>query len=310
MNLAEKKILLTGGGGFLGKFVHQKLLERGVPEANIFIPRSATDDLRQREVCDRAVAGRDIVIHLAAFAGGIQYNGAHPAEMIYNNATMALNLIDAAHRAGVEKFVAWGSVCAYPKIVPVPFKEDDIWNGYPEETNGPYGVAKRTMLTLVQSYRKQYGMNAVYLLPLNLYGPGDHFEPEKSHVVPALIKKFIEAIKQGEKEVEVWGSGKATREFLYVEDAAEAAILAAERYDKPEPVNIGPGKEVSIRELTETIARILGFKGRIKWDATKPDGQPRRSLDVSRAEKEFGFKAKTPLEDGLKKTIEWYKNSL
>lgn len=308
MELRNKKILLTGGAGFLGSFVKGKLLARGVPKENIFIPRSADFDLRQWENCEKVVKGRDIVIHLAAKVGGIGYNQEKPGELFYDNAMMGIQLMEAARQASVEKFVAIGTICAYPKFTPVPFKEDDLWSGYPEETNAPYGLAKKMMLVQAQAYRQQYGFNAIYLLPVNLYGPGDNFSPESSHVIPALIKKVADAQKEGRDFIEVWGTGKATREFLYVEDAAEGIVLAAEKYDKVEPVNLGSGMEISVKNLAELICRLMDFKGEIRWDASKPDGQPRRSLDVSRAKKEFGFKARTSFEEGLKKTIKWYKN--
>lgn len=303
--LKNKKILITGGAGFLGSFVVAKLLERGVPKENIFLPRSKDLDLRKESDCQKAVQGVDVVIHLAAKVGGIGFNKEHPAETFYDNAAMALNLIDASYKAGVEKFVGVGSVCSYPKVVPMPFKEDDLWNGYPEETNAPYGLAKKIMLIQSQAYRQQYGFNAIHLLMINLYGPGDNFDEKSSHVIPAIIKKVNQAKKSGREFIEAWGTGMATREFLYVEDAAEGILLAAENYDKCDPINLGSGMEISIKDLTEKICKFMDFDGEIRWDSTKPDGQLRRMLDVSRAEKELGFKAKTSFEEGLKKTIDW-----
>lgn len=306
MELRNKKILVSGGSGFLGNFVIKTLIERGVPEENIFVPRSSEYDLRKWENCAAVVKNREVVIHLAAKVGGIGFNREKPGELFYDNAIMGIQLMEAARQAGIEKFVAIGTICAYPKFTPVPFKEEDLWNGYPEETNAPYGLAKKMILVQAQAYRQQYGFNAIYLLPVNLYGPGDNFKPESSHVIPALIKKVADAKKENKPFIEVWGTGRATREFLYVEDAAEGIILAAEKYDKPDPVNLGSGMEISIKELTELICRLMDFRGEIRWDASKPDGQPRRMLDISRAEKEFGFRAKTAFEEGLKKTIEWY----
>ncbi len=307
IDLKHKKILLTGGAGFLGSFVVEKLLERDIPKENIFIPRSAEFDLRKWENCQKVVNGQDIVIHLAAKVGGIGYNMEHPGELFYDNLMMGSQIIEAARQAKVEKFVAIGTICAYPKFTQVPFKEDDLWNGYPEETNAPYGLAKKMMLVQAQAYRKQYGFNAIYLLPVNLYGPRDNFNPESSHVIPALIKKVADAQSNTSNNfITVWGTGKATREFLYVEDAAEGIILATEKYNKPDPVNLGSGMEISIKDLTELICKLMNFRGEIRWDSSKPDGQPRRCLDISRAEKEFGFKAKTDFKNGLKKTIEWY----
>lgn len=306
MDLKNKKILVTGGAGFLGSFVVKKLIERGVPKENIFIPRSKDFDLLKWENCQKVVKDKDVVIHLAAKVGGIGFNQKYPGELFYDNLIMGVQLMEAARQAGIEKFVAIGTICAYPKFTPVPFKEEDLWSGYPEETNAPYGLAKKMLLVQAQAYRQQYGFNAIYLLPVNLYGPGDNFNPESSHVIPALIKKVADAKKENKDFIEVWGTGKATREFLYVEDAAEGIILATEKYDKPDPINLGSGMEISIKDLVETICRLMNFKGEIRWDTLKPDGQPRRCLDVTRAEKEFGFKAKTDFETGLKRTIEWY----
>lgn len=308
IDLKTKKILVTGGKGFLGSHVVEKLLARGVPKENIFVPISLEYDLRKLENCQKVVKNQDIVIHLAAKVGGIGLNREKPGELFYDNLIMGVQLMEEARKAGVEKFVAIGTICAYPKFTPVPFKEENLWNGYPEETNAPYGLAKKMLLVQAQAYRQQYGFNAIYLLPVNLYGPRDNFDPSSSHVIPALIKKVYEAQKESRNYIEVWGTGKATREFLYVEDAAEGIILAAEKYDKPEPVNLGAGFEISIKDLVELICKLMNFKGEIRWDTTKPDGQPRRCLDTSRAEKEFGFKAKTKFEEGLKKTIDWYSD--
>jgi GDP-L-fucose synthase len=303
----DKKILVTGGAGFLGSFLVEKLKEKGVNEVNIKIPRSKEVDLRHWGNCLEAVKDIDLVIHLAARVGGIGFNRNYPATLFYDNAIMGIQLMEAARQQNVGKFVVIGTVCAYPKFTPVPFKEDDLWNGYPEETNAPYGLAKKMMLVQSQAYRQQYGFNSIFLLPVNLYGPRDNFDLESSHVIPALIRKFTDAVENNKKEVEVWGTGKASREFLYVEDAAEGILLATERYNKPEPVNLGAGFEIKIKDLVELIAELTGFEGEIKWDTTKPDGQPRRCLDVSKAKKEFGFEAKTDFREGLRNTIDWYK---
>lgn len=306
MNLQDKQILLTGGAGFLGSFVMKKLLERDVPKENIFISRSKELDLRKWENCVKAVGGQKIVIHLAGKVGGIGFNREKPGELFYDNLMMGVQLLEAARLSRVEKFVAIGTICAYPKHTPIPFKESALWEGYPEETNAPYGLAKKMLLVQAQAYRQQYGFNAIYLLPVNLYGPGDNFHPNSSHVIPALIKKIADAKRTGQDYLEVWGTGNASREFLYVEDAAEAIVLATQNYDKAEPVNVGSGLEITIRELVEKICAIMDFEGKIRWDDSKPDGQPRRCLDVSRAEKEFRFKAKTDFDEGLRKTIDWY----
>lgn len=306
MALKGKKILVTGGAGFLGTHVVQKLIEQGVPQENIFVPRVAELDLRKWESCEKAVRGQNIIIHLAAVVGGIGANREHPGKFFYENLIMGVQLMEAARLAGVEKFVAIGTVCAYPKFTPTPFKEEDLWSGYPEETNAPYGLAKKMLLVQAQAYRQQYGFNAIYLLPTNLYGPGDNFYPHSSHVIPAIILKVNEAQKTGKNYIENWGTGQASREFLYVDDAAEGIVLAAERYEKTDPVNLGAGREITIKDLTELICRLMDFKGEIRWDPSKPDGQPRRMLDVTRAEKEFSFKAKTGFEEGLKRTVEWY----
>ena len=304
----NKKVLVTGGAGFLGSFVVSQLLEQGVDKRNISVPRSHDTDLRKWESCVEAVRDQDIVIHLAANVGGIGYNRKYPGSLFYDNAIMGIQLMEAARLEGVEKCVVLGTVCAYPKFTPVPFHEEDLWNGYPEETNAPYGLAKKMLLIQSQAYRQQYNFNSIYLLPVNLYGPGDKFDLEDSHVIPATIIKFLTAVKNGDKTVEAWGTGKASREFLYVEDAAKAIVMATERYSKPEPVNIGAGREISIRELYTIIAELTGFKGEIKWDTSKPDGQPRRCLVTDRAKDEFGFVARTEFRDGLKKTIDWYRD--
>lgn len=312
--LAGKRILVTGGSGFLGEPVIQALIGRGARADEIAVPREAEFDLRGREACAKAVEGKELVVHLAANAGGIGWNLAHPGALFYDNIAMGIHLMEEARVAGVEKFVQVGTVCAYPKFPPrIPFREDDLWAGYPEETNAPYGIAKKALMVMGRAYREEYGFNVIYLLPVNLYGPGDHFfEPEKSHVIPALIRKFVDAREAGAEEVTVWGSGfhegvPVSREFLYVDDAAEGIVLAAERYDKPDPVNIGAGREVAINDLVETIRRLTGYEGKIVRDLAKKDGQPRRCLDTTRARDEFGFTARTPFEDGLRKTIEWYE---
>lgn len=303
----NKKVLVTGGAGFLGSFIVEKLKEKGVSKENIKIPRSKDTDLRRWKNCVKVVKDTDVVIHLAAKVGGIGYNQKYPATLFYDNAIIGIQMMEVARLEGVEKFVAVGTICAYPKFTPVPFKEEDLWNGYPEETNAPYGLAKKMMLVQSQAYRQQYGFDSIYLLPVNLYGPKDNFDPASSHVIPALIKKMFDAKLEGKKEVVVWGTGKATREFLYVEDAAEGLILATERYNKPDPVNLGSGFEISIRVLVELVVELVGFEGEIKWDTSKPDGQPRRCLDVSRAKGEFGFEAEVGFREGLERTIEWYK---
>ena len=306
----SKRVMVTGGGGFLGSWVVQYLQQRGCQ--NVFVPRSKEYDLRRHEDIGRAItdAAPDLIIHLAARVGGIGANRAHPAEYFYDNLMMGVPLLHEAWRAGVDKFVAIGTVCAYPKFTPVPFKEDDLWDGYPEETNAPYGLAKKMLLVQTQTYRQQYGFNAVFLLPVNLYGPRDNFDLESSHVIPALIRKCMEAKGRGDNQVVLWGTGEPTREFLYVEDAAEGIVLAAERYEGIEPVNLGSGMEISIQDLAHLIARLTGFTGEIVWDTSQPNGQPRRCLETSRAERLFGFKAQTPFEEGLRRTIAWYQSAL
>jgi len=303
-----KRVVLTGGAGFLGSAIVEKLVkERGVGMDQLLIPRSRDTDLRVMDNCLRVTKDADIVVHLAAKVGGIGFNMSNPATLFYDNAMMGIQMMEAARLNGVGKFVAIGTICAYPKFTPVPFKEEDLWNGYPEETNAPYGLAKKMMLVQSQAYRKQYGFNSIFLLPVNLYGPGDNFNPDSSHVIPAIIKKVYDAKKAGEDRIVLWGTGRATREFLFVRDCAEGILLAAERYDGPEPVNLGAGREISIKDLGELICRLSGFQGRIEWDTSKPDGQPRRCLDTRRAKREFGFEARTPFEAGLKETIEWYE---
>ncbi|OGX38767.1 MAG: GDP-fucose synthetase [Omnitrophica WOR_2 bacterium RIFCSPHIGHO2_02_FULL_52_10] len=307
----DKKVVVTGGAGFLGKSVVELLSRKGC--TNIFIPRSKTYDLRKAGAIKRMLetANPDFIIHLAAVVGGIGANKDNPGKFFYDNLMMGVELMDQARIFGVKKFVAIGTICAYPKFTPVPFTEDDLWDGYPEETNAPYGLAKKMLLVQSQAYRQQYGFNSIYLLPVNLYGPHDNFFPQySSHVIPAVIKKCFDAIKAGKKSIKVWGTGDPTREFLYVDDAANGIVLAAEKYNKSEPVNIGSGFEISIKDLIHMIARLTGFEGKINWDTAKPDGQPRRLLDVTRAKKEFGFEAKVGLEEGLKKTIQWYEENI
>ena len=308
--LQGKRIAVTGGGGFLGRVVVDKLRERGC--SDIFVVRKRDYDLVKGADVERlyADARPEVVIHLAAVVGGIGANRENPGLYFYENIMMGVQLIEAARLGGVEKFIQVGTICAYPKFTPVPFKEDDLWNGYPEETNAPYGVAKKALLVQCQAYRDQYGFNGIYLLPVNLYGPADNFNPNTSHVIPALIKKFVDAQARGAAEVEVWGTGAATREFLYVDDAAEGIVLAAERYGGRDPVNLGSGMEISIKDLAELIKEETGYQGRLVWDTSKPDGQPRRALDVTRAEELFGFRARVDFREGLRRTIKWYRSTL
>jgi GDP-L-fucose synthase len=303
----NRRVVVTGGAGFLGSYVVKRLEDAGC--SAIFVPRSAEYDLRDHTAIKRLYekANPDLVIHLAAVVGGIGANRENPGKYFYDNLMMGVSLIEEARRHGVEKFVALGSVCSYPKFTPVPFREEDLWNGYPEETNAPYGLAKKMMLVQSQAYREQYGFNSIFLLPVNLYGKGDNFDLHSSHVIPALIRKCVEAIERGASHIEVWGSGKATREFLYADDCARGILLAAERYNSSEPVNLGAGFEISISDLAKLIAKLAGFTGEFVWDASKPDGQPRRFLDTSRAKESFGFTAAVSFEEGLKQTIDWYR---
>jgi len=309
LDLTGKTIVVTGGAGFLGSAVVRHLVARGCAPAAVIPVRRAEFDLVHEDDVKRLYRTHrpDVVIHLAAVVGGIGANRRHPGSFYYQNMIMGALLMEHARLAGVEKFVAIGTICAYPKFTPVPFREENLWIGYPEETNAPYGIAKKALLVQAQAYRAEYGFNAVYLLPVNLYGPGDNFKPESSHVIPALIKKFMDAIDRREDIVEIWGTGRATREFLYVEDAAEGIVLASERLETSDPVNLGAGFEISIKDLADLISRLTGFKGKLVWNTSQPDGQPRRSLDTSRARELFGFRARMPLETGLAKTIDWYR---
>ncbi|MBG0785932.1 MAG: GDP-L-fucose synthase [Anaerolineaceae bacterium] len=306
INWEEKRICVTGGAGFLGTHLIANLRQRGAKE--IFIPQIQDYDLVDRDAIARLLedSNPDVIIHLAAHVGGIGANREHPAEFFYDNLMMGVQLMHQAYERGVEKFVAIGTVCAYPKFTPTPFKEDDLWIGYPEETNAPYGLAKKMLLVQSQAYRDQYGYNSIFLLPVNLYGPGDNFNPRSSHVIPALIRKCVEAKENNDDHIVVWGDGSPTREFIFVKDAAEGIALAAERYNESDPVNIGSGFEISIKDLVEKIARMTGFTGELVWDTSKPNGQPRRALDVSRAREKFGFEAKTDFDEGLQETIDWY----
>ena len=309
MDVKDKKVMVTGGSGFLGSYVVKKLRERGV---KVFVPRKKNFDLVKIHDIKKmfnSAGNPDTIIHLAGIVGGIGANRENPGKFFYENLMMGAQLMHEAYLRRVKKFVAIGTICAYPKFAPIPFKEENLWEGYPEETNAPYGLAKKMLLVQAQAYRQQYGFNAIYLLPVNLYGPGDNFDPKSSHVLPALIKKFEDATESNSEIVEVWGTGKPSREFFYVEDAAEGIIKASELYNKPDPINLGSGMEITIKDLAEKIAKYTGFKGKIIWDKTKPDGQPRRNLDISKAKKEFGFIAKTSFEDGLKETIKWYKEN-
>jgi GDP-L-fucose synthase len=306
MDLRDKRIVVTGGAGFLGSYLVDGLQDRGC--RNIFVPTHGDFDLTHLVSIDKLFQEHrpDVLFHLAAAVGGIGANRSNPGRFFYENAIMGIQLIEAARRYKTEKTIILGTICAYPKFTPIPFREDELWDGYPEETNAAYGLAKKMLLVQSQAYRQQYGMNSIFLLPVNLYGPRDNFDLESSHVIPALIRKCAEAVDQNRAEIVLWGDGSPTREFLYVEDAAEGIVAAAERYDSPEPVNLGSGMEISIRDLAQKIAELVGFRGRIEWDTAQPNGQPRRRLDVSRAEKEFGFRAKTSFDEGLRKTIVWY----
>jgi len=304
----DQRVLVTGGGGFLGSQVVE-LLKTVLPQ-EIRVPRSKDFDLRQQSDCAEVVKDITLVIHLAANVGGIGYNQTHTGKLFYDNLLMGVHMMEEARKAKVAKFVAIGTICAYPKFTPVPFKEENLWNGYPEETNAPYGLAKKMLLVQAQAYRQEYDFNAIYLLPVNLYGPGDNFDPSSSHVIPALIRKFVEAKQNKAKQVTVWGTGNPTREFLYVTDAARGILLASEKYNSPEPINLGSSFEISIKDLATKIKDVVGFEGKIVFDTTKPDGQPRRKLDVSRARDEFGFESEITFEEGLKKTVEWFKRTI
>lgn len=309
VNLKNSKVLLTGGDGFLGKHVYRELISRGFNKKNITVPHIEEHDLRKREECIKVTKNADIVIHLAGNVGGIGKNVDIPATLFYDNAIMGIELIEAARVNKIKKFVCIGTICAYPNLTPVPFREKDLWNGYPEKTNAPYGLAKKMLLVQLQAYRKQYGFNGIYLLPVNLYGPGDNFNPKSSHVIPALIKKIYDAIERNENEVVVWGTGKASREFLFVKDAAKGIVDATIKYNKEEPINLGAGFEITIKQLVSLIAKIMNYDGKIIWDKSKPDGQPRRKLSTIKARNEFGFVSKTKFRKGLQETIEWYKST-
>ncbi len=308
-DITDKNILVTGAHGFLGSFVVDNLLAKGVPRSQIRTPSSKEIDLRQWEGCVKAVRGMDLVLHVAGRGGGISYNQRFPGSLFYDNIIMNSHMMEASRLEGVSKFIGIGTVCSYPKFAPIPFKEEDVWNGYPEETNASYGLSKKMMIVQSEAYRRQYSFNSVNLLMVNLYGPRDDFDLENSHVIPALIRKFVDAADSGSNEVHVWGTGKASREFLYVEDAAEAIVLAGMRYDSSDPVNIGNGQEWPIRTIVEVIAKLTGYKGEIVWNSDRPDGQPKRCLDVTKAKERFGFEAKMGLEEGLKRTIDWYSSN-
>lgn len=307
LDLQNKRILVTGGAGFLGKQVIDQLVKAGADKAKITVPRSSQHDLRTMTACQEVVQNQDIIIHLAAHVGGIGLNREKPAELFYDNLMMGVQLIHAAYQAGIEKFVCVGTICAYPKFTPVPFKEEDLWNGYPEETNAPYGVAKKALLVQLQSYRQQYGFNGLFLLPVNLYGPEDNFNPNSSHVIPALIHKVHLAQVKGDKQLPVWGDGSPSREFLYSTDAARGIVMATQKYNDSEPVNLGTGYEITIKDLVELICELMGFDGELVWETDKPNGQPRRCLDTQRAWEYFGFKAEVEFREGLKNTIDWYR---
>lgn len=309
LDLKDKRIVVTGGAGFLGRQVIDQLCQAGAQRENITVQRSRDCDLRQFQNCQAICDQQDIIIHLAAHVGGIGLNREKPAELFYDNLMMGTQLIHAAYQAGAAKFVCVGTICAYPKFTPVPFHEDDLWNGYPEETNAPYGIAKKALLVQLQAYRQQYGFNGIYLLPVNLYGPEDNFDPRSSHVIPALIRKVHEAQQKGEKKLPVWGDGSPTREFLYSQDAARGIVMATQSYDDPEPVNLGTNEEVSIKALVELICDLMNFDGQVVWETDKPNGQPRRCLDTQRAKERFGFTAQTPFKEGLKNTIDWYRKN-
>lgn len=308
MELTDKRVLVTGGGGFLGSWVVRALEEQSVQ--HLTIARSKSHDLRKESVCAALVRGQDVIVHLAAYVGGIGLNKERPGRMFYDNALMGIHLLEAARTAGIQKILIVGTACSYPKYCPVPFREEDLWSGFPEEVTGVYGMVKKMLLVQAQAYRAEYGLNAIYVIPVNLYGPGDHIDPSYGHVIPSLIHRMMEAKRLKKRKLTIWGSGSATREFLYVEDAAEGIVQALKRYDGPDPVNLATGAEISIRDLVTVLQRLTGYTGTIAWDSTKPDGQPRRCLDTSRCRKEIGFTAKTTLEEGLKRTIEWYKTRM
>jgi GDP-L-fucose synthase len=309
LNLTDKKILVTGGAGFLGKQVVDQLIQHGAKLENISIPRSRQQDLRQLSACQEVVQNQDIIIHLAAHVGGIGLNREKPAELFYDNLMMGTQLIHSAYQAGVKKFVCVGTICAYPKFTPVPFKEEDLWNGYPEETNAPYGIAKKALLVQLQAYRQQYGFNGIYVLPVNLYGPEDNFNPNSSHVIPALIRKVYEAQERGDRTLPVWGDGSPSREFIYSTDAARGIVMATQSYDQPEAVNLGTNHEITIKDLVELICELMDFQGELVWETDQPNGQPRRCLDTNLAREKFGFTANVDLRQGLQNTIEWYRKN-